>query len=99
MPVPAPGITPPLKPTKDKLTVKVKRSGKGLLVTGRAPRKALVTVTALKGRKTVQTVNKKTKSGKFSIRLKKAGKATSVVVRAAGLRSVKKVPRAKKRKR
>jgi predicted acyl esterase len=99
MPVPAGGAPQTLKPTKDKLTVKVKRSGKGLVVSGRAPRNAVVSITALKGRKSVQSAIKKTKTGKFSIKLKKAGKATSVVVRAAGLRSVKKVPKAKKKRR
>ena len=95
-PAPPPVGSTSFTPTRDRLIVKVRRARKGLVVRGRAPRRALVSVTALRGMRTLQSAVAKTRTGAFKFRLRRAGRAKTVVVRAAGLRAVRKVPRVRR---
>ena len=74
-----------------RLKVKVRRGKGRLVVSGRAPKGALVSVTALKGKQVVKSAVKRAKRGRFKIRLR-ATRATKVVVRAAGQRVVRRAP-------
>jgi predicted acyl esterase len=80
------GPSSPATPAKRrKLTAKAQRAKGRLVVRGRAPRGAYVSVTALRGKRVLKTAVSRAKRGRYVIRLR-AARATKVVVRAAGQR-------------
>ena len=74
-----------------KLTVKVIRSKGRLVVRGRAPRGALVAVTAKRGAGTIASAQGRARKGRYRLRVR-AARATRIVVRAAGQRATRRVP-------
>ena len=77
---PAPGGAPG---KVRRLTLKVRRAKGRLVVKGRAPRNAFVTVTARRGKKTLKTATARAKRGRYKVRMR-AARATRIIVRAAG---------------
>jgi predicted acyl esterase len=76
-----------------RLTAKIRRRGRALLVSGRAPEGAFIAVTAREGRRAVASVTTRARNGRYRVRIPRAARVTSIVVRGADQRITRRVRR------